>query len=302
MTRTTMGADELVGALLRGGLSAAAVAALLLAGQRWGRDVAGVLAGLPTVTGPALVWMALDQGGDFASQAAVGAVLAGAACAVFALAYARASMAMGRWSALAVASLASVPALGLLWLPQLLQVLPALHTPRAVLALAFGLVAAVCLVCLRALPQVPALRPDGLAAGASARSSLTTIVAAGAVSTLASLLAPHLSPMAAGAMTSPPLLAAAVVWELHRQRCCASVLVFLRGYTAGLVGRCGCVAAFAALLPTGLVQAVAAGSVVMLALAWVTARRIASRADADTSSSADERLSEATSAMPVPAP
>lgn len=47
MAHIAMGADELVGALLRGGLTAAAVAALLLAGRRWGRDVAGFWPGCP---------------------------------------------------------------------------------------------------------------------------------------------------------------------------------------------------------------------------------------------------------------
>ena len=273
--RAAMSADELIGALLRGGLTAAAVAAMLLAGQRWGRDVAGLLAGLPTVTGPALVWLALDRGRDFASDAAVGAVLAGAACAVFALAYACACTVLGRWSALAVASVASVPPLGLLALP---------HVP---LAQAFGLVVVVCMVCLwcmTALPPVAAVATrctDAPAAGAAARPALATIAVAGVVTALASLLAPHLSPAAAGAMTSPPLLAAAVVWELHRQRCRAPVLVFLRGYTAGLVGRCACVAAFGALLlPAGLMQAAGVGSVLALALGWVTRRWIGLRASA----------------------
>ena len=296
-----MGIDELTSALLRGAVSAAAVAALLLAGQRWGRDVAGLLAGLPTVTGPALVWLALDRGRDFASQAAVGAVLAGAACAVFALAYARSCLVLRRWPALAVASALSMPPLGLLWLPPV------------PLPLAFGLVALVCMVCsccvtacmsacmsacrtacmsdcmsacttacMTALPPVAtraahavatANGADGRAAGAAARPGLSTAAVAGVVTALASLLAPHLSPVAAGALTSPPLLAAAVAWELHRQHCRAPVLVFLRGYTAGLVGRCACVAAFGALLlPAGLMQAAAVASMLALALGWVTGR------------------------------
>ena len=280
-----MGIDELTSALLRGAVSAAAVAALLLAGQRGGRDVAGLLAGLPTVTGPALVWLALDRGRDFASQAAVGAVLAGAACAVFALAYARSCLVLRRWPALAVASALSMPPLGLLWLPPV------------PLPLAFGLVALVCMVCsccvtacmsacrtacMTALPPVAtraahavatANGADGRAAGAAARPGLSTAAVAGVVTALASLLAPHLSPVAAGALTSPPLLAAAVAWELHRQHCRAPVLVFLRGYTAGLVGRCACVAAFGALLlPAGLMQAAAVASMLALALGWVTGR------------------------------
>lgn len=257
------------------------------------------------MTGPALVWMALDQGRDFASAAAVGAVLAGAACAVFALTYARASLALARWPTLAVASVASLPPLGLLWLPQWLHVTPALHTPHAVLALAFCVVAAVCLtclMCLQALPQVQQVAmpsADQMTAGVAARSGLTTITMAGAVSALTALLAPHVSPTVAGTLASLPLLAAAVVWELHRQPGCAPVLVFLRGYTTGLVGRCGYAAAFSALLPTGLMQAVAAGCVVVLVLGWLTARW---KIFAPVRPAQAQQLSDAAHARPAPAP
>lgn len=60
-----MGAD-LLSAAARGLIAAQAVAALLLVARQGGRGMAGLLAGLPTVTGPALVWLVLDQGPVFA--------------------------------------------------------------------------------------------------------------------------------------------------------------------------------------------------------------------------------------------
>lgn len=45
-------------------LTAATVAALLALARLFGHRLAGILAGLPTVTGPALLWLALDHGAD----------------------------------------------------------------------------------------------------------------------------------------------------------------------------------------------------------------------------------------------
>ncbi|MFN9185151.1 MAG: DUF3147 family protein, partial [Betaproteobacteria bacterium] len=66
-------------------LTATTVALLLAVAQLFGRRLAGILAGLPTVTGPALVWLALDHGTDFAVEAALGSVAASALCGLFAV-------------------------------------------------------------------------------------------------------------------------------------------------------------------------------------------------------------------------
>jgi hypothetical protein len=255
-----MSAEDLFGALARGAITAAAVAALLLAAQRWGREVGGLLAGLPTVTGPAMLWLALDHGQAFAGEAAQGAVLAGAACAVFGLVYGLASLTHGRFVTLALASALSLPPL------LLLLAAPSLH-----MLAALGLVTAICVACMAALPRVASRSVAAARPGAVWQAGLMTAAVSGAVSALASLLAPQVTPVVAGALTSPPLVAAAVAWELHRRGCPARVLDFLRGYTAGLVGRCAFVALFGALLaPAGLLPALAAAVVLVLALAWVT--------------------------------
>lgn len=46
-------------------LTAAMVALLLIGGRAFGRRFAGALAGLPTVTGPALIWLAMEFGADY---------------------------------------------------------------------------------------------------------------------------------------------------------------------------------------------------------------------------------------------
>jgi hypothetical protein len=254
---------DLLAALLRGGVSALAVAALLLAAQRWGRDMAGLLAGLPTVTGPAMVWLALDRGPDFAGQAAEGAVLAAVPCALFALAYASLARTHTRAAALAWACAACVLALSLLsrW-----------YGPMPLMLV---LVAVTCAACLALMPRaVPRAQDRGAAAGQRAtalRAGVMTVLVSGAVSAVASLSAQALGPQWAGVLTSPPLLAAAVVLELHRQGCPARVQDFLRGYTAGLLGRSVFVAVFGALLvPQGLASALGVAVAVALLLGWVS--------------------------------
>ena len=92
-----------------------------------------------------------------------------------------------------------------------------LAEPRLHLLAALGLVAAVCMVCVAALPRVACASVAAPGRGAVWRAGLMTAAVSGAVSALASLLAPQVTPAVAGALTSPPLLAAAVAWELHRQ-------------------------------------------------------------------------------------
>src|SRR2546427_3199012 len=65
------------------------IAAVTLAGRRWGPAVGGWLAGLPLTSGPVSVFLALEQGPGFAARAAVGTLagLVGVGC--FCLVYAR---------------------------------------------------------------------------------------------------------------------------------------------------------------------------------------------------------------------
>ena len=102
--------DWLVKALLTG----AGVALLLAAVQLWGRRFAGLVTGLPTVTAPALAWLALARGPGFAAEAAAGSIAASTSCALFATGYALASR-----RARPLAALAAGGALALTPLPLL---------------------------------------------------------------------------------------------------------------------------------------------------------------------------------------
>lgn len=295
--------DALPGALARGALTALVIAALLLAAQRFGRSAAGLLAGLPTVTGPALLWLALDRGEAFGASASVGAVAAGIACALFALGHALASRRHGALASLGIALAASA-------LP-----LPWLAGPQWPLWLWLVLTTLVCLACQSALgvlvqvertaAPVPCTTAPASSTPVSfettpatstparagwpgqpppgarpSRGWLTTAAVSGLVSALAAALAGPVGPFWAGMLTSPPLLAAAVAFELHRRPGgAAETLGFLHGYVAGLLGRGLFVAAFGALLlPAGTARAFALALALSLVVGWMSGARLARHA------------------------
>src|SRR3989441_6035414 len=82
------------------------IAAVTLAGRRWGPAVGGWLAGLPLTSGPVSVFLALEQGPGFAARAAVGTLagLVGVAC--FCVVYARFSRTRG-WTLATAAGIAA---------------------------------------------------------------------------------------------------------------------------------------------------------------------------------------------------
>jgi hypothetical protein len=64
------------------------IAGVTLAGRRWGPSVAGWLSAFPVVSGPILLFMALEQGPSFTATAAIGTLSAVLAILVFGIAYA----------------------------------------------------------------------------------------------------------------------------------------------------------------------------------------------------------------------
>jgi len=64
------------------------IALITLAGIKWGAHIAGWLSAFPVVGGPILLLIALEQGVDFASVAAIGMFSAISANLIFALSYA----------------------------------------------------------------------------------------------------------------------------------------------------------------------------------------------------------------------
>ena len=71
------------------------LAAISLAGRRWGPGVAGWLAGFPSLTGPILLFLAIERGAEFTVPASVFALSAVSAALVFGIAYAWACLRLG---------------------------------------------------------------------------------------------------------------------------------------------------------------------------------------------------------------
>lgn len=207
-------------ALCKGLLTVLVVWLLLLAARRLGGRFAGLLTGLPTVSGPALLWMAWDHGPSYASSGAAGAVVGAIGCAAFARSYIWAGRSTGVLTASiwAVAAGAAGLALGRLWSPSLLWAVPA-----------------ALLVVL--LLQVRKGSGDGETRCSASASPLFTALVAGGITTVVTLGLGSLDAHGAGVVTSLPVIAAVVSARQHRTSSAAAAHRFLDGYLAGLVGR-----------------------------------------------------------------
>jgi hypothetical protein len=222
-------------------LTATTVALLLAVAQVFGKRLAGILAGLPTVTGPALVWLALDFGAEYAVEAAIGSIAACVVCALFAFAYEWTSRFCGIVVTLLTASLVC------------LLVAPPLQWLASDLALALPIAGGATMAIHVAMPRG---RDENTERPGVPGELLLTAVASGAVSGAVALLAPALGPFWAGVLASPPLIAAAVAMHQHAFGGSRSIRPFLRGYVLGLFGRVAFGAGFALLVvPCGVTAA-----------------------------------------------
>lgn len=203
-------------------LTACAVAWVLVMARALGVHIAGLLAGLPVVTAPALAWMTHTHGVHFAAHSAVGSLTACGAMALFAVSYERLSQQRGPGTSFAAGLAAAL----LLAVP--LQALVEYPVPALLAALALGVFA------LFAMPAA------GLAAAPARRlrgELPVTAAVAGIVSVGATSLAGVVGPYWAGMLTALPLISGAVLVNLHLTRSQPEVRRFLRGYVGGLMGK-----------------------------------------------------------------
>ena len=239
-------------------LTATVVAMVLLAARFFGARVAGLVTGLPIITAPALVWVAIEHGQFAAASVAVGSVAACPVAALFALCYDRMARKAGPSASLAVATLL----VGL-----------ACFAARELFTGLFVAFAASVLACGLALRCLS--RPNDTAPQRSAprHANLPFTVA------LASLTGPlstlgQFDPFLVGLLAGLPVVAATVVVIEHACTGPLAVICFLRGYVAGLAGRAAFGILFALLLtPIGWCWALlAAGAVSALVCALGTSR------------------------------
>ena len=231
--------------IFRAVLTAVTVFLVVQAARRIGQRAAGVIAALPIITAPALVWVSHEHGVGFAVHAAVGSVSARAIMAGFAIAYARGTR-LGNVATALAFGLAGAVAIAL---PA------ALAIDRLAQALALAIVC--CSVAMVSLPggrnRVASPRQSGSAAVAVA-------LASGGLAAWAATIGPELGGFATGLMSSLPLIGSGVAILEHKKSGPRAAAQFRHGYLRGLFGKMAFGAVFAWLaVPVGTPSALLVG-------------------------------------------
>jgi uncharacterized membrane protein (GlpM family) len=245
-------------------LTAGSVLLVMLLARHGGRRAAGAVAAMPTVTAPALAWLAHDRGDAFAANAAVASLAACAMLAAFAVVQVHVAQRRGVVGTLACGAVGAA----MLAAPAALA--------SATLAAALPLAASSCALALLCLPSPPphALPP--------ARAPIVaTALAAAGLGLVTAALAPLLGIFAAGLLASLPLVSGAVAVSEQASAGYAGVAPFLRGYVRGLPARAVFCVAFALLaVPVGWIAASAVAALLSGAVGlllqrtpWPSARK-----------------------------
>jgi hypothetical protein len=231
-----------------------------LAARRWGPALAGWLAGLPVVTGPILVFMAIEQGPLFAAKAAAAALSAVLSTVAVTVVYSQVAR-HTRWP-LALALAFSAWALAA-WLLSLAPESLALAAFLAALSLAIA----------------PRLFPPGGAAHAArpggGHGELVLRMLAGALLTLGvTHAAAAAGPRWSGLLAVFPVMSVVLAGFSHRAQGAAYTATLLRALTAGLSSFAMFCLTAALLLPhAGITAAFAAAVGAALATQAATMRR-----------------------------
>jgi hypothetical protein len=194
------------------------VLAATLATRRWGPRIGGLLTGFPIVSGPALLFFALEQGDAFAAEASRAVLASLVGVSVCAVAYAWASLRMAWWASLPISWLCFFA---------VVVVVQRVHAPAPVALL----------VALASFVLAQALLPPAGAFAAGARpvwdlpvrmiASMTLVVS---VTSLAARLGPTLS----GALTPFPVALSILMGFTHAQQGAYGTITFLRGFMPGM--------------------------------------------------------------------
>lgn len=214
-------------------LTACVVAVVLTAAKLSGRCLAGIVAGLPIVSAPALLWVASSIGPHFGARAAVGSVAACAMLAAFAVGYEHNARRSGPALALGAGVLCAVTAAALI--------------RASVSGVGTALLVALlgCAAALLVLPHISTVH----APSRRLRAEIPAVAAvAGGLSGAVALLAPLLGAFGAGVLASLPIIGGTVVVFEHATDGHRSVTRFLRGYVSGLVSKAVFGAVFALML------------------------------------------------------
>ena len=196
------------------------VASASLAVRRWGPRVGGLLTAFPIVTGPALLFFAIEQGAAFAAEAARGALAALVAVAAAGVAYAWAAT-RAPWGPSLLASWGAFVAL----------TLPIERArPGALVALAAAFAS------FALAPRLLPRRPAGAARRAAApRWDLPLrMLSAMALVLTVTELADRLGPRLSGAFTPFPVALTVLLAFTHAGAGAPAAVRFLHGFFAGM--------------------------------------------------------------------
>ncbi len=214
-------------------LTAITVAAVLMMAQSLGRRVAGIFSGLPIISAPVLLWVALDQGVVFAAHAALGVVAACGLMVLFCLTYERVARRTNAFFTIIVS-------LVTMWVAALI-----VAAFDASLATVFVAAIAACMAATRLIPN-----PSSVSSKSHCRRSVIVLTAlvAGAMSAVIGAHAREVGPLWAGLIASLPIISVCVL--IHQQITAThhDVQRFLHGYLMGLVGKACFAAAFSMLV------------------------------------------------------
>jgi hypothetical protein len=197
------------------------VAAVTLAVRRWGPAVGGWLSGLPTVAGPVLVFLAVEQGTPFAARASHATLTGLIGTVAFTTVYAILSVRRPWAACLAIGWLAFAATAAVLYYVE----------PVLVVSLA-GLFTAT-LVGRRVLPRVestpgPAPAPRGdLALRLAATATLVVVLTA---------VANRLGPVLSGLGNAFPVLTTVITTFTHAQRGSPATVTFVNGFVRSIMG------------------------------------------------------------------
>lgn len=210
------------------------IAAATLTARKWGESVGGWLVGLPLTSGPVSVFLALEQGPQFAAHAAQSGLFGAVGVGVFCLAYARLSLHLGGPGA----SLGALLCYGLaIW------ILSLFHPPFVLTLAATPLLLCGTLLLIK-LPAGAVLHPPppwwDLPLRMTAATVMVLALTAGAE---------RLGPEWSGLLAPFPVFTYIMVVFAHSQSGCTGACRLLRGVVVGCFAAVAFFGVVALLLP-----------------------------------------------------
>ena len=246
----------------------ALIAGITLAGRRWGPAVAGWLSAFPVVSGPILLFMALEQGPAFTATAATATLSAVLAILAFGIAYAWAAT-RHTWPISLITGLVAyaIAVAGL-----------SLSTPS--LPMFAPLVLAALVMAPRLYPKPPTSSAAQPAHAKPVNDIALRMLAGALLVLLVTHFAPLMGPGLSGVLAMFPVMASVLVVFSHRHVGASFAIQMLRGMVLGYYAFAAFCIVLALTLPTA---GIASAFVLALAAAvsvQVMSRRFAPAANA----------------------